>query len=87
MAPTREELVYATNHIFLPPKLPQSDDSGNETALFAITIDALTAFKQIVSGPTAQDATERARLTLAASKAAHTSEGLSETALRQALTN
>jgi len=85
MAPTSEELAYAISHIFLPSILPQSDDYASERALFPITIDALTAFRQIVTGVTARDATNRALLTLAKSKAVHGPNGISESALHQAL--
>jgi len=85
MALTRDELMFAINHVFLPPKLPQSDDSGNEKVLFAINIDALVAFRQIVSDATAQEASERAIVTLAASEAVHSPQGISETPLREGL--
>jgi len=87
MAPTREELNYAINHVFLPPKLPQSDDSENERTLLALTIDALARFKQIASSTTAQEAIDRAVLTLEASNIVHGENGINETALRAALKN
>lgn len=44
------ELEYMIHHIFLPPKLPGSDDSNphHEKALMKTTIDVLQDFKNLV---------------------------------------
>ncbi len=43
--------MYMVHHIFLPPKLPQEDDSSEEyeTALVETTINALREFKEYVT--------------------------------------
>lgn len=32
----RSDLLYLVNHVFLPPKLPQCDDSGDEQDLVVV---------------------------------------------------
>ena len=45
-----DELNYIINHVFLPPKLPQKDDSDNlmNVALIEKVINALKSFKDHV---------------------------------------
>jgi hypothetical protein len=43
--------MYMVHHMFLPPKLPQEDDSSEEyeTAMVETTINALHDFKEYVT--------------------------------------
>ncbi|KAF2835465.1 hypothetical protein M501DRAFT_998922 [Patellaria atrata CBS 101060] len=42
-----EAIMYLTHHIFLPPRLPQEDDSDleYESIMLNVTLDALRKFK------------------------------------------
>lgn len=46
------DLTYIVNHVFLPPKLPQSCDSSKFKAagLIGVCYDALVSFKSLAGG-------------------------------------
>ena len=45
-----KELEYVLNHVFLPPQLPQEQDTGNEADLGAVTLCTL-AYEAAVQFP------------------------------------
>jgi hypothetical protein len=45
---SEDQLQYVINHIFLPPQLPQLDDSATQQILFPVVLEALSAFAQKV---------------------------------------
>lgn len=46
-----DEIQYIFRHMFLPPKLPESDDYDDhlDQAILQVTLDSLIKFKQYVS--------------------------------------
>lgn len=49
---SRDTLLFLVHHVFLPPKLPQKDDSafGFDFALLEMVIEALGAFRFFFNG-------------------------------------